>query len=155
MKWYSWETFQAPDCKGRGVYRCLQAITYSNNLSVVIQSSTVHKFTACLVWSAGNPGYLLPGLCMLFPDQRASYFWHTDLTCRGDLPRLLASIRYVNPTKCIPWQSTCLHSISIFIFTSMRERWRVLGLAYVKLWASDCWVETRTGACVTATLRLW
>jgi hypothetical protein len=40
----------------------------------------------------------------------------------------------------------------------MRARWKVLGLAYVKLRTSGCWVGNRTGAGVTASnswLRAW
>ena len=34
----------------------------------------------------------------------------------------------------------------------MRDRWKVLGLAYVKLGTSGRWVGTQTGARVTTTL---
>jgi hypothetical protein len=39
------------------------------------------------------------------------------------------------------------------ISLNKRARWKVLGLTYVKLGTSGCWVENRTAAGVTATLR--
>ena len=50
------------------------------------------------------------------------------------------------------YKPTVFASFMLHIMNA-RVRWKVLGLAYVKLVTSDCWVGARTVAGIPATLR--